>query len=111
MSASGRCTGCGRPGVPYEYRGCQFDGLCAYWGDRLCPPCRDARMAETGADILVVSCQPQIPPHVINTVRDRDVTFAGSVFPEQLFGLGLHPGTRKTARWKRAGLITVKEQP
>jgi hypothetical protein len=67
------CTGCGRPGVPYTYRGQEFDGLCAYHGDRLCPACRDARMDTEGVNILVVDDRPSIPPYVVNTVRDRDV--------------------------------------
>lgn len=72
-----QCTGCGRPGVPYEYRGQVFDGLCAYRGDRLCPACRDARMAETGVTILVVPGLPPVPPHTVSSVRDRDVVFPG----------------------------------
>jgi len=68
----GRCTSCHRPGVPYEYHGQAFDGLCAYHGDRLCPVCRDARMNTEGVNILVVDGRPSIPPYVYNTVRDRD---------------------------------------
>lgn len=90
----GACTGCGRYGVPYEHRGLLFGGLCAYRGERLCPGCRDARMAETGVSILVVSYQPQIPPHVVNTVRDRDTTLAGFVFPEQRGGYS-HTGAHR----------------
>lgn len=80
------CTGCGCPGVPYEHRGITFDGLCAFRGERLCPACRDACLEDGGVNILVASYQPQIPPHVINTARDRDVTFTGFVFPEQRGG-------------------------
>lgn len=82
----GACTGCGRQGVPYEHRGLLFGGLCAYRGERLCPACRDACVAETGVSILVVSYQPQIPPHVVNSAEDQDVTYAGFVFPEQRGG-------------------------
>jgi hypothetical protein len=90
----GACSGCGRHGVPYEHRGLLFGGLCAYRGDRLCPACRDARMSETGVDVLVVSYQPQVTPHVINTVQDRDVTFTGFVFPEQRGGYSHTPAAR-----------------
>jgi hypothetical protein len=70
-----RCTYCHRAGVPYTYHGIEFDGLCAYRGDRLCPACRDARMETEGVDILVVDDRPSVPPYVINTVRDRDTVF------------------------------------
>lgn len=33
------CTQCGGLGVPYKYRGRQFDGLTAAYGERLCPTC------------------------------------------------------------------------
>jgi hypothetical protein len=69
----GVCTFCHRLGVPYEYRGRTFSGLCAYRGDRLCPACRDARMETEGVDILVVDDRPSIAPYVANSVRDRDV--------------------------------------
>lgn len=69
----GRCTSCHRPGVPYEYKGQQFDGLCAYHGERLCPACRDARMDAEGVNILVIDGRPSIPPYVVNSVTDRDV--------------------------------------
>lgn len=42
---SSNCTSCGRPGEPYEYKGIEFDGLCAWKGERLCHGCRDARMS------------------------------------------------------------------
>ena len=69
----GLCTWCHRPGVPYDYKGQHFSGLCARKGERLCHPCRDAAMDAEGVDILVVDGRPQIPPHVYNTVRDRDL--------------------------------------
>jgi len=68
----GRCTWCHRPGVPYEYKGQTFSGLCAFKGARLCQACRDARMETEGVDILVIDGRPPIPPYVYNTVRDRD---------------------------------------
>jgi hypothetical protein len=78
----GRCTWCHRPGVPYEYHGQAFSGLCAYRGDRLCPSCRDARMAAEGTDVLVVDDRPGMAPYVYNTVRDRDTVFI-RLLPEQ----------------------------
>ena len=66
------CTSCGKPGIPYEYKGQVFDGLCAYHGDRLCPACRDARMDAEGVSILVVDGRPSIPPYIWNSVADRD---------------------------------------
>ncbi len=92
----GACTGCGRHGVPYEHRGITFGGLCAYRGDRLCPACRDARMADSGVDILVASYQQQIPPHVVNSARDRDTAYVGFVFPEQRGGYS-HTAARRLA--------------
>lgn len=68
----GLCTWCHRPGVPYDYKGQHFSGLCSFKGDRLCHFCRDARMDAEGIDILVVDDRPSIPPYVYNTVRDRD---------------------------------------
>jgi hypothetical protein len=90
-SCFGTCTGCGLHGVPYEHRGLVFGGLCAYRGDRLCPACRDARMAETGVSIQVVSYQPQVPPHVVNSTQDRDTVYIGLVFPEQRGGYSHTP--------------------
>ena len=90
----GACTGCGRHGVPYEHRGLLFGGLCAFRGERLCPACRDACLADGGVSILVVSYQPQVPPHVVSTVRDRDTTFAGFVFPEQRGGYSHTPASK-----------------
>jgi hypothetical protein len=78
----GRCTGCHRPGEPYEYRGIIFDGLCAYKGERLCPACRDASMAAEGVNILVTDDRPGMPDFVYNTVRDRDTVFI-RLQPEQ----------------------------
>ena len=66
------CDWCERPGVPYEYKGQIFDGLCPFKGDKLCPSCRDARDDAEGVDILVVDDRPGMAPYVYNTVRDRD---------------------------------------
>lgn len=68
----GYCTACEQPGVPYEYQGKTFDGLCAFKGERLCPPCRDALMDVEGVDILIVDDRPGMMPIVWNTVRDKD---------------------------------------
>jgi hypothetical protein len=114
----GACSGCGRRGVPYEHRGLLFGGLCAYRGERLCPPCREAAMAGTGVSILPVDSRwrPAVPPHVVNSVRDRDTVFPGPATPEQQPGhappgsYGVHPAVRKIARWRREGLVTEKEQ-
>ena len=93
----GACTGCGRHGVPYEHRGLRFGGLCAYRGERLCPACRDAALEDQGVDILVVSYQPQVPPHVVSSVRDRDTVFIGLVTPQQRGGYS-HTPARKYVR-------------
>ncbi|SRR6266705_4900566 len=93
----GACTGCGRQGVPYEHRGLLFGGLCAFRGERLCPACRDACLEDGGVSILVVSYQPQIPPHVVNSARDRDTAFAGLVFPGQRGGYSHTPAHRLQA--------------
>jgi uncharacterized protein CbrC (UPF0167 family) len=71
----GRCTHCHRPGVPYQYRGQTFSGLCAFEGERLCPACRDAKSAAEGVNILVTDDRPGMPDYVYNTVRDRDTVF------------------------------------
>lgn len=84
----GRCSSCGQRGQPYEYRGLLFGGLCARQGERLCPPCRDERLAADGVSILVVSYEPQIPPRVVNSVEDRDTAFIGLVFPDRRGGYG-----------------------
>jgi hypothetical protein len=67
-------------------------------------------MAETGVSILVDDSRwrPFLPPHVINSVRHQDLAYPGPWTPEQVGGYGPHPADRKIARWKRAGLITVK---
>lgn len=38
------CDWCGTPGVPYEYNGAEFSGLCSYEGEQLCPKCRDRKL-------------------------------------------------------------------
>lgn len=81
----GLCTSCHRAGVPYEYKGITFSGLCARKGERLCHPCRDAAMDAEGVNILVVDDRPPIPPHVYNTVRDRDL--AQIWLPPELRGI------------------------
>lgn len=100
----GRCTSCHRPGVPYEYHGITFDGLCAYRGERLCPVCRDARMDTEGVNILVVDGRPSIPPYVYNTVRDRDTVQIW--IPPELRGCDGRdplPGLRARSRRARRG--------
>ena len=67
------CDWCNRPGVPYTYKGQQFDGLIANRGFRLCRPCCDDNYEREGINILVVDGRPGIPPYVYNTVRDRDL--------------------------------------
>lgn len=93
----GRCTSCHRPGIPYEYRGITFDGLTAYRGERLCPACRDARMAAEGVNILVVDDRPTVPDYVYNTVRDRDTVFI-RVQPEERGIDGRDAHHRRTRR-------------
>lgn len=94
-----RCTWCHRPGVPYEYKGITFDGLCAYRGERLCPACRDHRMATEGVNILVVDDRPSIPPYIYNTVRDRDVVHI--FIPPELRGYDGRDRPPRTVRGKR----------
>jgi hypothetical protein len=36
-----RCDHCDQPGVPYTYRGIEFDGLHSNRGERLCSRCLD----------------------------------------------------------------------
>jgi hypothetical protein len=67
-----RCTWCEAVGTAYEYHGRAYDGMTAYRGERLCPACRDARMASEGVDILVRPDGPWREPFVVNTVADRD---------------------------------------
>jgi hypothetical protein len=66
------CSGCGRPGKPYTYRGEEFDGLCAFGRERLCPSCRDATLEDGQAhadknapvDVLSASrCARDQPTH------------------------------------------------
>jgi hypothetical protein len=73
----GACLDCGRRGVPYEHRGITFGGLCAYRGERLCPACRDARMAETGVTIRAED-RFRFLAYAVNSRDDRDSWFPGS---------------------------------
>jgi hypothetical protein len=93
----GRCAHCGRPGQPYTYKGIEFDGLCAFKGERLCPACRDARTDAEGVSILVVDDRPSIPPYVVNTVRDKDVVHV-QVRPEHRGIDGRDAGRRRPRR-------------
>ncbi|WP_040829064.1 hypothetical protein [Nocardia jiangxiensis] len=36
-----RCDWCDKLGVPYEYKGLTFSGLCSTDEGKLCPGCRD----------------------------------------------------------------------
>jgi hypothetical protein len=42
------CIACGRAGEPYVYHDLEFDGLCAWHGEKICPSCRDARLELLG---------------------------------------------------------------
>jgi hypothetical protein len=45
------CTGCGRLGKPYTYRGEEFDGLTAFHGERFCPSCRNAALEHSATEM------------------------------------------------------------
>lgn len=71
-----RCTRCGQPGIPYAHRDVTFDGLTAFRGERLCPACSHARIAEEGINVLVIDMRrPQNRPFTWNSVRDADVAY------------------------------------
>lgn len=95
-----RCTWCDRPGVPYEYHGQWFDGLCAYKGDRLCPSCRDARVYEEGVNIREVN--PLNGDELItNTADERRKREAGWVnYPGSRF---MDPGMFDEIRRRALG--------
>ena len=73
----GSCTGCGRRGVPYEYRGLVFGGLCAYRGERLCPACLRQGMEQNGIAIRVED-RFRFREYTVNSRDGRDTWFPGS---------------------------------
>ena len=90
------CMHCHRPGVPYEYKGQQFDGLVARKGERLCSACAEAAGKAEGIDILVIDGRPGREPYVYNTVRDADL--ATVWIPPELRG---HDGRDRLPRRSR----------
>ena len=56
-----RCDWCDTPGIPYDYNGMTFSGLCSTDEGKLCPSCRDRycdrRNVERAADWFGVSVE------------------------------------------------------
>ena len=73
----GACTGCGRHGVPYEYRGLVFGGLHAYHGERLCSACLRQGMEQNSIAIRVED-RFRFLAYTVDSRTDRDAWFPGS---------------------------------